>query len=72
MIQDRRRTLRVAVRLSVLVDMDALDAEYGVRHTARDARDLIQGGTVSAILTDGVIVPRGIILSANVSTTKGY
>lgn len=71
MAQDRKaRTQRVSVRLSVLVDVGALDAEYGTHHTAQDVRDLIQGGTLSAVATDGVVVPAGIVLSANVARSR--
>lgn len=61
------RTQRVSIRLSVLVDVEALDAEYGSRHTAAEVRDLFVNGALSAITTDGVIVPQGIVLSGNAS-----
>ena len=63
----KRRTLRVAIRLSVIIDLDALDAQYGQHHSADDVREMFRVGALSAVTQDGIIVPADIILSGNVS-----
>lgn len=61
------KTTKIRVEISLDVDLDAYRAEYGdPTLSAADIRDSIRSSILSASLTDGVVVPAGIILDGTV------
>ena len=62
------RVTRVRVTLTLDVDVDAWRDEYSEHaRTARDIAQDIRIAVLDAALSDGVVVPRGIILDGSLS-----
>ena len=59
------REMKVRVELTVTIDRDALEAEYGQAFDRDEVRDMVRDGVLTAALTPGLLFPEGIITEAH-------